>query len=271
MTIKPFIKWVGWKQRVLPLLQPLFPKNLDTYHEPFLWGWAVYLSLSNTVKKAYLSDMNEELINAFNVVKNYPNELLSTLEVYVNMNNIEDYKRIRTLNINNLSSIERAWRFIFLKKTSFNGMWRVNKSWLFNVPFWYYNNPNICDRETIYSVSKVLQNAYIEVWTYKNVINNVSAWDFVYFDPPYVPISNTSNFTWYTKDWFWIVEQEELCNLCIELDKMGVNFMLSNSDCEIIRDLYTWFDIKEIQVSRSVWAWKDTRKKVWELVIRNYK
>ncbi len=270
---KPFIKRVWWKRQLIGQFQTLFPTKFNKFHEPFLWWWSVFLSIQK--KGSYLSDINKELINAWKVVKNNPYELLSYLETL-------KYDKTLFLEIrawdrtpdweNNYSDIEKAGRFIYLNKTCFNWLYRVNKKWQFNVPFWRYKNPDFVQKENILNLTKLLNKLQvnIEVNSFEKVLEHAKKWDFVYFDPPYDVLTESANFTSYDKSWFWREKQTVLSNVCKELDRKWIKFMVSNHDTPFIRDIYNWFNMSIVKANRMINSKANKRWKVNEIVIRNY-
>ena len=270
---KPFIKWVGWKRQLIEQFQELFPKDFANYHEPFLWGWAVFFNLQK--KKSFLSDVNEELINLYQVIKKEPKKLINFLKTLKYSK--ETFLEIRSWDREEnwkkkYSDIERAARFIYLNRTCFNGLYRVNSKWQFNVPFWRYKNPDFVQEENILNVSKLLNKtqAKIKVASFEKVLENVKKWDFVYFDPPYDTLSKTANFTNYTDEGFGKEWQVRLSEVFRKLDKMWVKVMLSNHNTPFIRELYKWFKFDIVKARRNVnskWNW---RGEIEEIVVRNY-
>jgi len=276
---QPFIKWVGGKRGLLTQLLEKFPKNFENYHEPFLGGGAVFFELYSKGllknKKIYLSDINSELINAYNIVKNNPNELINSLENFKEQHNKEFYYAIRELDrkedYNNLSSLAKATRFIYLNKTCFNGLYRVNKKGYFNTPIGSYKNPNIADRDVILSASEALQNAIITNNSFKEIINNIQKNDLVYFDPPYYPLSKTSSFTAYDSNCFLEDEQFELFEVFDKLSDIKAKVLHSNSDTEFIKELYKKYDITIVNANRFINSKSSGRGKINEVLIRSEK
>lgn len=264
--IKPPIKWAGGKTQLLSQLRPLYPKRFNLYLEPFVGGGAVFFDLQPD--NALLLDSNFELINFYQVVKNNLDELLHDLEKHRNEKIY--YYEVRSLDSTQMGSIERASRFLFMNKTCFNGLWRVNKKGKFNVPFGGYKNPNFRDRENLYMVSVALQNTEVICSDFSSVLEYATPGSFVYLDPPYHPLSETSNFTSYTKDSFGKEEQICLADVFRELDERNCNVMLSNSDTEFIWSLYKDFDITVVYARRTINSKGNKRGPVSELVIRNY-
>jgi len=274
---QPFVKWVGGKRGLLEQILPLFPKKFNSYYEPFVGGGAVFFELfAKGVlegKEVVLSDINSELINAYNIIKNNPYELISNLENYKNKHSKEFYYQIRELdrqkNYNNLSDLEKATRFIYLNKTCFNGLYRVNKKGYFNTPIGSYKNPNIADRDTILSASEALQNVTIKQQSFKDVLKFAKKDDLVYFDPPYYPLNETSNFTSYDSNCFLKDEQFELFEIFEKLSNKGVKVVLSNSDTKFIKGLYKGYDIQIVNANRFINSKSSGRGKITEVLIRS--
>jgi len=278
--IQPFVKWVGGKRGLLSQITPLLPKNFNNYFEPFVGGGALFFELQKQGKldgkKVYLFDINSELINAYNIVKKSPKELIKKLSEFKKNHSKEFYYEIRAWdreeNFLERDDIERASRFIYLNKTCFNGLYRVNRKNQNNVPMGSYKNPNICDSDGIYSASYALQNATIINASYKEVLKYASKDDLVYFDPPYYPLTPTASFTSYSEFEFLDREQKELFEVFCELDKKGAFVVHSNSDTEFINELYQKYKIYQIVfANRSINSNIQKRKKIQELVIRSYK
>jgi DNA adenine methylase len=270
---------VGGKRNVLNQLLENFPETFQNYHEPFLGGGAVFFELYSLGlledKKVYLSDINSELINAFEMVKKSPHKLLTKLERYKKQHNKEFYYQIRALDrtgeFANLSKLDRATRFIYLNKTCFNGLYRVNRKGQFNTPMGSYKNPNIVDIDRILNSSKALQNVILQCTPYNKVIKNVSKNDLVYFDPPYYPLNKTSKFTSYNENEFLDDKQQELYKLSKSLNKTACYVVQSNSDTNFIKDLYQEFNVQAIiMASRSINSNVQKRHKIKELFISNY-
>ena len=239
---KPFVKWVGGKRQLLRQFRELglyppedFNPITNTYYEPFVGGGAVFFDL--LPKNAELSDLNNELVTTYNVIKNNVDELIQSLQKHIY--DKEYYLEVRAKKIDDLSDVEVASRFIFLNRTGFNGLYRVNKSGQFNVPFGRYNNPVICDEDNLRRVSDALQGVTITHHDYKNVLKTAKSGDFIYLDPPYYPINATSSFTSYTAEGFLEQEQTELRDTFVKLHEKGCFVMLSNSDTPFISELYS--------------------------------
>ena len=266
----PIVKWVGGKRQLMFELLKNMPKSYNRYFEPFIGGGALFFELQPD--NAYISDMNEELINLYSVVRDSVDELIEDLskhevskEYFLEIRNID-----RTEKYSNLSNVERASRFIYLNRTCFNGMYRVNSKGEFNVPFGNYKNPRIIDENNLLNCSELLKETEIKCADFSEILNKVQKNDFVYFDPPYVPLNETSSFTSYTKDGFDIDMQFKLRDVCDELDSMGVRFMLSNSDTKLVKELYANYEIKKVFASRQINANADGRGKITEVLVKNY-
>jgi DNA adenine methylase len=276
---QPFIKWVGGKRGLLEQIIPLLPKSFDSYHEPFLGGGALFFELYSRgylkEKKVFLSDINSELINVYQVVKEKPEKLIENLKRYKKNHSKEFYYEIRALDrkddFNDLSSLERATRFIYLNKTCFNGLYRVNKKGYFNTPIGSYKNPKIVDEETILNASEALQNATILNQSFNKVVDYAKKSDLIYFDPPYYPLTDTANFTSYDSNCFLEDEQEELFKVFKELDNNGCFVTHRNSDTEFIKELYKEYDINIVYANRFINSKSNARGKITEVLVRNYK
>jgi len=275
---KPFVKWVGGKRQLLKQFRELnlyppedFDPNNSTYFEPFVGGGAVFFDLLPA--NARLSDLNQELVITYNVIKSNVEDLIQSLQKHIHSK--EYYLEIRAKKIKDLTDIEIASRFIYLNRTGFNGMYRVNKSGDFNVPFGKYNNPLICDEVNLIKVSKALQNVSIQFQDYKAILAEAQKGDFVYFDPPYFPVSKTASFTSYTANAFLENEQIELRDTFVEVHNKGCFVMLSNSDTDFINKIYTDINDKQIHIykvsaGRAINSKASGRGKVSEVVITNY-
>ena len=273
---KPFVKWVGGKRQLLKqfkLMDLYPPKDFDStkakYFEPFVGGGAVFFDL--LPQRAVLSDMNEELIITYNIIKKDVKGLIKSLKKHKNTK--EYFLKLRKKDVQELSDIERASRFIYLNKTGFNGMYRVNKSGKFNVPFAYYKNPLICDEENLLKVNKSLKNIKIVKRDFEKVLKEAKKGDFIYFDPPYYPLNRTANFVGYTVDGFLEKEQEELKNVYFELHKRGCFVMLSNSDTPFINKIYSnikGVKVTKIKAARLINSNASKRGKITEVLITNY-
>jgi DNA adenine methylase len=269
---KPFLKWAGGKGQLLPeLLQRLPPKASGAYHEPFVGGGALFFALASQglLTTACLSDANQPLIDAYLTVRDDVEGVIRRLRKHVNEEAY--FYRIREQNPNRLSAASQAARLIYLNKTCFNGLYRENRAGKFNVPFGRYKSPAICDEENLRAVAAVLDNADISCQKYKDAVRKARKGDFVYFDPPYDPLTKTSSFTAYDRNPFTKDDQAELRDTFAALAGRGVYVMLSNSDTPFIRELYAEFDLGQVLASRLINSKADRRGKISELVIRNYR
>ncbi|MBC6424203.1 MAG: DNA adenine methylase [Hormoscilla sp. SP5CHS1] len=263
---RPFLKWAGGKNRLIPQYQPYFPKSFNTYYEPFLGGGAVFFHLQP--QSAVLTDINPELINAYCCVRDNVEELIERLQEHQQKHSNDYYYERRKLTPD--TEIERAARFIYLNRTCFNGLYRENSQGEFNVPIGRYKNPQICNPELLRSASATLRmrNVKIEKKSFEYVLDFAnSSDDFVYFDPPYYPVSSTSNFTAYSRDFFSKNDQTKLGEIFVELAGRGVKVMLSNSDYDFIRDLYSQFKIHKISAARFINSNGKKRGNVSEILV----
>lgn len=266
----PIVKWVGGKRQLMFELLKNMPKNYNRYFEPFIGGGALFFELQPY--NAYISDMNEELINLYQVVRDNVDELIADLQKHdISKDYFMEIRNIdRTDEYKNWSYVKKASRFIYLNRTCFNGMYRVNSKGEFNVPFGHYKNPRILDENNLINCSNLLQKTEIKHADFSKILKKVKKGDFVYFDPPYVPLSETSSFTSYTKDGFDMDMQLSLRDVCDELNYMGVKFLLSNSDTKLVNELYENYNIKKVFASRQINANADGRGKITEVLVRNY-
>jgi DNA adenine methylase len=262
----PVLKWAGGKGRLLAQLEPLLPNEINRYHEPFFGGGALYFRIQPG--EAFLSDLNDELVCVYTVVRDSPAALISALKKHRYEKN--HYYRVRATDPETLSQVERAARTIYLNRTCFNGLYRVNRRGHFNVPMGRYANPKICQEAKLLAASSVLSVATIEERDYRQVLDAALPGDFVYFDPPYHPISKTANFTSYTSQSFSEDDQAALARIFAELDKKGVQCMLSNSDTPFIRGLFDKFRTDTVLAPRAISRKSSGRKAVNEVVVRNY-
>ena len=282
--VSPPLKWAGGKAQLLPQMRPYFPKHFAAYHEPFLGGGAVFFYLAPTRGcPSYLSDLNEELINFYKVLKDQTKELLALLrelhERYYACSS-EEKKALfytwrnadRSPDFALWSPVKRAARFFFLNKTAFNGLYRTNKKGYFNVPWGRYKRPPIHQPARLEQAASVLRlfARTLEVSSFEIVLDRAESGDFVYLDPPYAPLSPTASFTSYTKEKFGPEEQKRLAALCRELDRHNVMFLLSNSDLPWVRKLYTGFHIVTVQARRNINSKGDRRGPVSEILVYNY-
>jgi DNA adenine methylase len=267
---RPFLKWAGGKTQLLPALLKRVPNSYNRYLEPFLGGGALYFAMQP--RTAYLADLNPELINCFEVVRGNLAELKEELKRY--RYDKEMYYEVRELDrkaeYSSTSPVARAARFIYLNKTCFNGLYRVNAKGHFNVPFGAYKDPTILDVPNLTACSNTLQSAVLKTGTFEEIADVADAGDFVYFDPPYAPVSETAAFTQYVSGGFDAASQELLLLTCLKLHQKGVKWMLSNSNTNIIQELYRGFKVEAVEASRAINSKAEKRGPILELIIRNY-
>ena len=275
--MKPFLKWVGGKGRVIAQLEQFFPDSYNNYFEPFVGGGAVYFHVNQD--KATINDINKSLIGAYVNVRDNLGSLLKKLKTLENKYYALDSESRKAMfyqirdeynSTKNSQSIKRSALLIFLNKTCFNGMYRENRSGGFNVPFGKYQNPNICDESNLRATSKYLQNTLILSGSYQDAVKNAKKGDFIYFDPPYHPLNPTSSFTSYSQDDFIEKDQVELKNLIDDLTKRGCKVMMSNSYSKFIINLYKDYKQYKIYVGRSINSNAAKRGKIAEIVVTNY-
>lgn len=272
-SISPVLKWVGGKRQLLPEIRKYIPQNISTYYEPFLGGGAVLFDI--LPKKAVVNDVNTELINVYEVIRDDVESLIEDLAKH--KNEADYFYEIRALDrdpdkYSLLSDVERASRIIYLNKTCFNGLFRVNRAGHFNTPFGKYKNPNIQNAETLRAVSRYFNITNIKFLStdFDEAVKGCRKGAFVYFDPPYDPVSDSSSFTGYAKGGFDRNEQKRLKELCDKLNDRGVKFLLSNSSTDFIMDLYKDYNIEIIQAKRSINSNGKNRGEVDEVLVRNY-
>ena len=270
--IAPFLKWVGGKRQLIAAITELLPDNIGTYYEPFIGGGALLFHLKP--QKAVINDFNEELINVYKVIKEEVDNLIVDLHTHKNESDYFYDLRIqdRQEGFEKWSPLKKASRVIYLNKTCFNGLYRVNRSGEFNAPFGRYKNPNIVNEKTLRAVSQYLNENDIQLHSkdFETVLKKAKKEAFVYFDPPYDPVSKSANFTGYVQGGFGEADQIRLRDLCIKLDKKGIRFLLSNAATPFIKDLYQDFDIQYVKAIRSINSNGKKRGGVDEVLIRNY-
>jgi DNA adenine methylase len=268
---RSFVKWAGGKTGLLSQLARFYPPkgSVERYIEPFLGSGAVFFHISTMVepRQALLWDNNQELINAFLAVRDNVEQVIRLLEAHERKHNKAHFLAMRTRSWRKLPEI--AARLIYLNKTCFNGLYRVNSKGDFNVPFGQYTKPNIVNAEGLRRASEALAGARVEQEDFKMLLVEARKGDFIYFDPPYHPRSATSSFTSYTKDSFGEKDQRALAAVYRGLDEKGCLLMLSNSDTELVRELYQGFDIREVSARRSINSRIDRRGSIRELVVLN--
>jgi DNA adenine methylase len=261
---------VGGKRQLLAELSRRLPKDLNRYHEPFLGGGALFFDLAGQgkIRRAFLSDANAELVNAYVVVRDSVEELIR--ELGRQKHSETEFYRIRSLEPKALSPVERATRLIYLNKTCYNGLYRVNSKGHFNAPFGRYKNPKICDAENLRACSKVLQKAEIDCRPFEGVLKCARRGDFAYFDPPYHPVSRTSNFAGYARGGFGESDHEKLRDVFSTLADKGCRALLSNSFSPFTRKLFSRWKIETVIASRAVNSKSSGRGPVKEILVRNY-
>ncbi len=295
MRLKPFVKWAGGKGQLLSDIRKLYPKELGVkikkYAEPFIGGGAVLFDiLSNfELEEIYIGDINSELINTYKTIRDNIEQLICKLSLIQNefisldtegrkIYYYEKRNRFNGLKLNSETiNIEKAVLFIFLNKTCFNGLYRVNKKGFFNVPIGSYKNPTICDENNLNNLSRALRNVTIVCGDYKECEKFVDKNTFVYFDPPYRPLTETSSFTSYTEDIFNDTSQIELAEFISSLNKKGAKIVVSNSDPKntnendnFFDELYKDYIIKRVEATRMINSNGESRGKISELLIANY-
>ncbi len=271
--VAPVVKWVGGKRQLLPEITKYIPKDIDTYFEPFIGGGAVLFSIQPS--KAVINDVNSELINLYEVIKNNVDELI--LDLKNHKNEAEHFYRIRKMdrdkdNYSNLTSVERASRIHYLNKTCYNGLFRVNRAGEFNAPFGRYKNPDIINESKLRAVSRYFNHNKIvfKCEDFESALKSIGENSFVYFDPPYDPVSDSASFTGYARAGFDKAEQQRLKNLCDQLNQKGIKFLLSNSSTSFILDLYKSYNIEIVRARRAINSRGDKRGEVDEVLVRNY-
>ncbi|HEV2391626.1 MAG TPA: DNA adenine methylase [Verrucomicrobiae bacterium] len=273
IAAQPFLKWAGGKGQLLTQLDGLLPKQLDIYFEPFTGGGAVFFHLKHRFPRmrAFLRDSNADLINAYQVVRDFPDDLMARLDEHLAHYRVEReryFYHIRSQHeVPFEAVVERAARMIFLNKTCFNGLWRVNARGQFNVPIGSHKNPALYDRGNILAASLALQGAHLAVQDFRNTMEEAGAGDFIYIDPPYAPVSPTASFTSYTREEFGLEAQRELAGLFAGGARRGVRLMLSNSDTPFIRELYGDFVIHTVRARRAINSNGLKRGEINEVVI----
>jgi DNA adenine methylase len=271
--VRPFLKWAGGKTQLLPQLAQFYPRRgtVDRYVEPFLGSGAVYFHFKAMVqpRRALLWDNNRELVDTFQAVQSSVDQVIKLLRKYQKQHSKEFFLAMREKMPT--SPPGRAARLIYLNKTCFNGLYRVNSRGIFNVPFGRYTNPGIFNEDWLRRASDELANAKIEARDFRLLELHAKKNDFVYFDPPYHPRSSTSYFTSYTRESFGEADQRELAEVYRALDKKGCLLMLSNSDTPLIRELYGDFCIREVSARRNINSRAERRGPICELVVLNQK
>jgi DNA adenine methylase len=269
VVAQPFVKWVGGKRSLLNAIKPLLPAQFKNYYEGFVGGGALFFTIGPQAQHCYLSDNNLDLIISYQVIKADPTRLIDRLKLYAASHSKDEFYRVRAIEYTD--PVEVAARFIYLNRTCFNGLYRVNKSGKFNVPLGDYKNPNIVQEENIRACHKLLQNTTITYHEYDQIDPMPRGGDLVYLDPPYHPTTDDS-FTAYTKENFTEQDQSNLRDFALRLHKAGAYVMLSNSKTKFIADLYSdkAFRLHTVQAPRMVNCKPNQRGAVDEFIITNY-
>lgn len=272
LRLQPFLKWAGGKRQLLSSIRTYLPKQFATYYEPFVGAGALLFAIRPG--KAVINDLNSELINCYRIIKEYLDELL--IDLAKHCNDVDYYYQIRDLDrqphFDGMSAVERASRIIYLNKTCYNGLFRVNSEGQYNVPFGRYKNPRIVDESLLRSISYYLNQNDIKILNtdFTEATREAQAGDFIYFDPPYDPVSNTASFTGYNLSGFGREEQVRLRDHFKILDQKGCFVLLSNSATDFIYDLYRDYKIVTVTANRAINSKADGRGKVAEVLIMNY-
>ena len=274
--VQPFLKWAGGKRQLLPEIKKFLPREkFNRYFEPFVGAGAVVLELQH--RKVVINDFNAELVNCYQVIKDKPAALIKLSKIYQEKHSKPFFLGLRELDrtpsFKQLSDVQRAARIIYLNKTCFNGLFRVNSQGQFNVPFGDYENPRIVDEPLIRAVSEYLNKAQVEIkqGDFADAVKKAKKNDFIYLDPPYDPVSDTASFTGYSLNSFGKNEQIRLRDLCDDLSDRGCKILLSNSSTQFIKDLYAGprYEIVEVSANRNINAVGSGRAKISELLIYN--
>lgn len=277
VTPKPFVKWAGGKRQLIPILNRNLPESFGTYYEPFLGGGALlfHILTNKNGQKCSISDLNPDLVLAYTTIRDRIDALITSLKNHEKNYQKDSESYYYTIRESNpRSEIEKTSRLIFLNRTCFNGLYRVNSKGKFNVPLGKYSNPNIVNEENIRAVSHILQSSRtaIKCRDFEAVLRDAKKGDLIYFDPPYQPVSATSNFTSYTTKDFTYDDLIRLAELCLKLDSRGCNVLLSNSDSQEVADIFAknpW-KITRIAANRSINSNSKKRTGHFELLIKNY-
>ena len=274
IALKPVFKWVGGKRQLLGQLNKYAPKYYETYFEPFIGGGAFLLDLQPS--KAVINDINVELINVYQVIKDNPEALIANLKVHQKYNSKEYYLKLREVDrngtIDDYNAIQRAARILYMLRVDFNGLYRVNRKGQFNVPYGKYKNPNIVNAKNIRDLNYYFNHKDIQIMNtdFECAVMNAKKNDFVYFDPPYIPLTSTASFTSYTNNGFNLDDQKRLAKLFFKLSQKGVSIMESNSDTLLTRQLYSNANIHVVKAKRAINSNVTKRGAVNELIITNY-
>lgn len=273
-NLQPFTKWTGGKRQLLGELRSYMPETYGRYFEPFVGGGALFFDLAP--EKAVINDFNEELINTYLQIKNNPAELIDLLIKHKENNSKDYYLKLRSADrdgrISRMTGVERAARILYMLRVDFNGLYRVNSKNQFNVPYGRYKNPKIVDVDLLHQISNYLNENDVEILQtdFADAVEDAQTGDFVYFDPPYIPLNETSSFTSYTHEGFSYEEQIRLRDTFKELTDRGVYAMLSNSSSHLVEELYQEFNIHYVEATRTNGAKSSSRGKISEIIVTNY-
>ncbi len=263
---RPFLKWVGGKRQLMPHLMGALPQNFNRYFEPFLGGGALFFELMPV--RAFLSDCNMELIETYAAIRDDVEGVIRHLKRHRYTE--EHYYRVRAQNVARMSDAGKAARMIYLNRTGFNGLYRVNSKGEFNVPFGRHTNPRICDENNLRAVAASLEDVELRVASFEHTLDSARKDDLIYMDPPYIPLSRTSNFVAYQKHGFGMENQESLAKVFESLDARGCYLMLSNADVPWMKRRYRGYRIRPVRAARCVNARASARGPVGELIVTNY-
>jgi len=277
VTPKPFVKWAGGKRQLIPILHQNLPESFGTYYEPFLGGGALlfHILTNKNGQKCSISDLNSDLVLTYTTIRDRIDALITSLKNHEKNYQKESESYYYSIRENNpRGAIEKTSRLLFLNRTCFNGLYRVNSKGKFNVPLGKYSNPNIVNEENLRAVNHILQSSRISIKCrdFEAVLRDAKKGDLIYFDPPYQPVSSTANFTSYTNKNFTYDDLKRLAKLCFELDSKGCNVLLSNSDSDQVADMFSsnpW-KVTKIETNRSINSDSKKRTGHFELLIRNY-
>ena len=274
---KPFVKWAGGKRQLIPILNKNLPESFGTYFEPFLGGGALlfHMLTERNDQKCSISDLNSDLVLAYTTIRDRVDDLITSLKNHEKNYQKDSKSYYYSIRANTpRSQIEKTSRLIFLNRTCFNGLYRVNSKGKFNVPLGKYTNPNIVNEDNLHSVSRILQSSKVNIQCrdFEAVLRDAKKGDLVYFDPPYQPVSDTANFTSYTNKSFTFDDLSRLAELCMDLDSKGCNVLLSNSNSKEVADMFSTkpWKITKIQANRSINSNSKKRTGHFELLIKNY-
>lgn len=267
----PFVKWVGGKGQLLGRLLEIFPEHMNTFYEPFVGGGAVFFALAKrqAFQRAVINDLNQELMDAYRIVRDFPEDLISQVRKLKYDRDVFD--QLKAVDLSKFSPVRRAARTIYLNKTCYNGLYRVNRKGVFNVSFGNFKNPGILNEVILRSDAQALEKfVWLQSIDFEASCSTAEPGDLVFLDPPYVPLTDTAYFTSYTRAGFNIKDQERLASLFRMLTDKGVKVVASNSAAPVVRELYKGFHFTEVQAKRNVNSKADRRGPVTELIITNY-